>query len=175
MRSFIVFCFVAIGLVYGTSTATKIESSKKNLSATSTEKKAASRKLDKIAKDIKSAEKDIVYLEKKIAELEQDHEKTQKQYETLKSELKISEKELLETSKELENKSKVFISLLSEQFSIVFAMEHSHAPTQKSILSHEVYSAYKKQNAQVLNTLKSDILTLKKSKRKDIADKNTEG
>ncbi|WP_309496867.1 peptidoglycan DD-metalloendopeptidase family protein [Sulfurovum sp.] len=166
MRSFIVLCFVTIGFLYGASTTSKIKSSKKNLSATSSAKKQASRKLGKIAKDIQSAEKDIVYLEKKMANLEEDKEKTQKQYEVLKVELKKSEAELLETGQELKAKAKVFISLLSEQFSIVFAMEHSHAPTQKSILSHEVYSAYKKQNAKVLSSLKSDILALKKSKKR---------
>ena len=166
MRSFIVLCFVTIGLLYGASTTSKIKSSKKNLSVTSSAKKQASRKLGKIAKDIKSAEKDIVYLEKKIVDLEKNQEKTQKKYEILKVELKKSEKELSETAKELKAKAKVFISLLSEQFSIVFAMEHSHAPTQKSIFSHEVYSAYKKQNAKVLDTLKSDILALKKSKKR---------
>lgn len=166
MRSFIVLCFVTIGFLYGASTTSKIKSSKKNLSATSSAKKQASRKLGKIAKDIQSAEKDIVYLEKKMANLEEDKEKTQKQYEVLKVELKKSEAELLQTGQELKAKAKVFISLLSEQFSIVFAMEHSHAPTQKSILSHEVYSAYKKQNAKVLSSLKSDILALKKSKKR---------
>lgn len=166
MRSFILLCFVSVGLLYGVSTTSKIKSSKKNLSETSSAKKQASRKLEKIAKDIKSAQKDIVYLEKKIADLEQDEQKTQKHYEQLQVELKKSEKELLETTKELEEKAKVFISLLSEQFSIVFAMEHSHAPTQKSILAHEVYSTYKKQNAAVLKTLKSDILALKKSKKR---------
>jgi len=166
VRSFIVLCFVTIGVLYGASTTSKIKSSKKNLSVTSSAKKQASRKLGKIAKDIKSAQKDIVYLEHKIVNLEKDQEKTEKQYEILKVELKKSEEELLETAKELKGKAKVFISLLSEQFSIVFAMEHSYAPTQKSILSHEVYSAYKKQNSKVLQTLKSDIIALKKSKKR---------
>lgn len=166
MKAFIVLCSISIALAYGASTTSKIKNSKKNLSETSSAKKQASRKLSKIAKDIKSAQKDIVYLEKKIEYLEEDKEKRQRQYEVLKVELKKSDQELLETSKELEAKAKVFISLLSEQFSIVFAMEHSHAPTQKSILSHEVYSAYKKQNSKVLATLKSDILSLKKSKKK---------
>ena len=166
MRSFIVLCFVFTGLLYGASTSSEIKKSEKNLSETSSAKKQANRKLSKIAKDIKSAQKDIVYLEKKIVDLEKDQVKTEKQYEVLKVELKKSEKELSQTANELQDKAKVFISLLSEQFSIVFAMEHSHAPTQKSILSHEVYSAYKKQNAKVLSTLKSDILALKKRKKK---------
>jgi murein DD-endopeptidase MepM/ murein hydrolase activator NlpD len=166
VKYFIVLCLVAIGLLYGSSTTSKIKSSKKNLSVTSSAKKKASRKLGKIAKDIKSAEKDVVYLEKKIADLEKDQEKTQKQYEILKVELKKSEEELLETANELKVKAKTFISLLSEQFSIVFAMEHSYEPTQQSVLSYEVYSAYKKQNAIILGTLKSDIVALKKSKKR---------
>jgi len=165
VKSFILLCFVTIGLLYGASTTSKIKNSKKNLSETSSAKKQASRKLGKIAKDIKSAEKDIVYLEKKIADLEQDQVKTEKQYEILKVELKESEEALSETANELKAKATVFISLLSEQFSIVFAMEHSHAPTKKSIFSHEVYTAYKKQNAKVLQTLKFDIIALKKSKK----------
>ena len=156
MRAFIVLCCVTVSLLYGTSTTAKIESSKKNLSETDSAKKEASRMLDKIAKDINSAQRDILYLEKKIADLEADQEKMQKQHEVLKVELKKSEKELAETVNELDTKSQMFISLLSEQFSIVFAMEHSHAPTQKSILSHEVYSAYKKQNENIIASLKSE-------------------
>jgi len=162
VKLFIVFCFVSIGLLYGVSTSTKIKNSKKDISVNSSAKKQANRKLEKIAKDIKSAQKDIVHLENKIAGLAKDQIKTQKQYEILKSELIKYEEELSETSRKLKDKAKIFISLLSEQFSIVFAIEHSHAPTQESILSHEVYTAYKKQNTNIIEALKSDIATLKK-------------
>lgn len=172
MKSFIFLCFLAVSLLQGASTTTKIKDSRKHLSATSSEKKKTSRRLSKIAKDIKSAEKDIVYLEKKIDDLGRDKEKTEKKYETLKSELIKSEKDFKLTSQELDKKRKVFISLLSEQFSIVFAMEQAHEPTRKSILTQEVYKAYKKHNTQVLKTLKKDIIALKKRKKSKLALRN---
>jgi len=153
-----------LDLLHGASTTTKIENSKKNLSTASSEKKQTGRRLSKIAKDIQSAEKDIVYLEKKIDELGRKQEKSEQRYEVLKGELRQSEKDFTQTSQALEEKRKVFISLLSEQFSIIFAMEQAHEPTRKSILSQEVYKAYKKHNAKVLTTLRSDIGMLKKQK-----------
>lgn len=172
MRSFILICFVAIGLLHSASTTTKIEKSKENLSATSAAKKRTSRQLNKIAKDIQAAEKDIVYLDKKIGELERDQKKSEEKYAVLKTELSKSEKELTITSQALEEKHKAFISLLSEQFSIVFAMEKSHEPTQESILLHEVYIAYKNHNAKMLAALKTDIEKLKKQKEDKVYLRN---
>ncbi|MFC2073247.1 murein hydrolase activator EnvC family protein [Campylobacterota bacterium] len=164
MRSFILICFVTSGLLYGGSTATKIKDSQKNLSVTSSAKKDASRQLSKIAKDIQSAEKDIVYLEIKLDELELDQEKSEQRYKVLKDELSQSEKDLILTSQSLEEKHQAFISLLSKQFSIIFAMEQAHEPTQESIISQEVYIAYKKQNNKLLATLRADIEILRKQK-----------
>ena len=172
MRSFIFTCFLAVSLLQGASTTTKIKDSKKNLSATSSAKKKTSRRLSKLAKDIKTTEKDIVYLEKKIDELGRNQEKSEKKYEVLKGELVKSEKDFKQTSQELDKKGKIFISLLSEQFSIVFAMEQAHEPTRKSILTQEVYKAYKKHNTQVLATLKTDILTLRKRKKSKLNLRN---
>ena len=166
MRSLILYCFVVITLVYSATTTTKkIKNSKKDLSTVTTQKKQASRQLDKIAKDIKKAEKEIVILDKKIDELSRDQTKTEEKYVSLKKELKQSTQDFEQTSKDLDKKRKKFIFLLSEQFSITFAMEQAHAPTRKSIMSQEVYKAYKKQNIQMLEALKSDIRTLKKRKQ----------
>ncbi len=166
MKSLILYCFVIVALVYGATTTTKkIKNSKKDLSAVTSQKKKANRQLDKIAKDIKKAEKDIVALDKKIDLLSQDQTKTEEKYVALKKELKQSTQDFEQTSKDLDKKRKKFISLLSEQFSITFAMEQAHAPTRKSIMSQEVYKAYKKQNIQMLEGLKSDIRTLKKRKQ----------
>ena len=172
MKSFILICFVTIGLLYSASTNTKIKDSKKNLSTASSQKKKASRRLNQIAKDIKSAEKDIVYLEKKINKLERDQEKSEKQFKVLKRELVKSEKDFKQTSEELDKKRKVFIKLLSEQFSIVFAMEQAHEPTRKSILTQEVYRAYKKHNSTILSNLKTEIISLKKRKKNKLALRN---
>lgn len=176
MRHFFIPFLVALvmtsGFLYGVSTTSKIKNSQKTLSATSSAKKKANRRLEKIAKDIKSAEKDIVFLEKKIDELAESKIKTEKKYEKLKKELSIFEQDFKETSRSLERKRKKFISLLSEQFSIVFAMEQAHEPTRESIILHEVYTAYKKQNTQSLASLRSDISTLKKRKKSKLYLRN---
>jgi len=164
VKSFILICFVAAGLLHGASTTAKIKDSQKNLSVASSAKKEATRQLSRIAKDIQSAEKDIVYLEKKLADLERHQEKSEKQYEVLKNELSQSENDLALTTLALEEKHQAFISLLSEQFSITFAMEQAHEPTRESILAQEVFIAYKKYNTKQLAVLKRDMEMLKKQK-----------
>jgi murein DD-endopeptidase MepM/ murein hydrolase activator NlpD len=159
-------------VLYGATTTTKIKKSKQTLSVTASEKKKTSRRLGKIAKDIKSAEKDVVYLENKIDKLARDQVKTEKKYEMLKKELKTFEKDFETTSAALEKKRKTFISLLSDQFSIVFAMEQAHEATQESIILHEIYRAYKKQNTKALASLRADILTLKKRKKSKLYLRN---
>ncbi len=172
MRLFILICFVAIGLLHGVSTTAKIEKSKANLSAAAAAKQETSMQLNKIAQDIQAAEKDIVYLDNKMGELETDQKRSEEKYEVLKAELSKSEKELAITSQELEEKHNEFISLLSEQFSIVFAMEKAHEPTKESILLHEVYIAYKNHNNKMLSTLKTDIEKLKKQKEDKVYLRN---
>lgn len=164
MRSLLLLLFVLTGLSYGASTESKIKASKKDLSAVAYAKKKASRRLDKIVKDIKTAEKEIDTLEKKIDELDKDKYEREKEYERLKVEFKKSKKELILTNKELEEKREAFIKLLSEQFSIVYAIEQAHEPTRESIISQEVYRAYKEHNAKVLASLRFEINILKQRK-----------
>ncbi len=164
MKSLLLWCFVAVALLHGASTSTKIKDSKKDLSATDSAKKKASRKLGKIASDINKAEKDIAYLEHILDKLSENKEKREKEYKVLKVELATSEETLSKTSAEISQKHKAFINLLAEQFSVIFAMQQFENPTEKSIISYEVYKAYKKHNAKELKTLKSEIATLKKRK-----------
>ena len=161
-----------VNLLYAATTTTKIKKSKHTLSQTASEKNKTNRRLGKIAKDIKSAEKDVIYLENKIDKLARDQVKTEKKYEMLKKELTTFEKDVESTSAALEKKRKTFISLLSDQFSIVFAMEQAHEATQESIILHEIYRAYKKQNTKALSSLRSDILTLKKRKKSKLYLRN---
>jgi len=172
VKSLILYCFLAVALLQGSSTTTKINKSKKDLSTTQKAQKKASRQLEKIAKDIKKAEKDIAYLEKKIDALSRDQSQKEEEYKKLKIELEKSNKEFEKTSKILAQKSEQFISLLSEQFSIVFAMEQAHEPTAESIISQEVYKAYKKQNRQMLDALKREILSLRKHKEDKLYQRN---
>jgi len=165
VRGVVLYLLLALSLLYGaTSTTTKISTSKKSLTRTEKAKRQASRKLDKIAKDIKTAEKEIAYLEKRIDALGRDQNETEAAYLRLKETLKHSEKELAETTRALEEKRQQFISLLSERFSVIFAMEKAHEPTRKSIIDQEIYKAYKAQNAKMLARLKEEIRLLKKKK-----------
>jgi len=162
--------FIVSALLFGASTTTKIKKSKKDLTSIVKDKKQTSRKLEKIAQDIKAAEKEIASLSKKIEALEADQSKNEARYAVLKKELKTSKAELEKTSKELEKKHKQFISLLSEQFSVIFAMKQAkHEPTRDSIISQEIYKAYKKLNTQELEVLKKDILTLRKQKKEKLS------
>jgi septal ring factor EnvC (AmiA/AmiB activator) len=164
---FLFLSFVVVSaLLFGATTTTKIKESKKDLSSVKRDKKKTSRQLDKIAKDIKAAEEEIAVLNKKIEELEASQSKNEARYEVLKKELSSSKAELEKTGRLLEEKQKKFISLLSEQFSVIFAMEKAkHEPTRDSMMSEEIYKAYKRLNNKELASLKKDILLLRKRKK----------
>jgi murein DD-endopeptidase MepM/ murein hydrolase activator NlpD len=151
--------------LYSASTTFEINKSQKNLSKTSSAKEQANIRLGKIAKDIQSAEKEIVSIEKKIDTLGQTQVDTKKKYENLKKELFDFDRDLNETTQRLERKSQKFIHLLSEQFSIIFAMNQSHEPTEESIILYEVYDTYKKQNKGSLAVLRREISSLKSSQK----------
>lgn len=135
-------------------------------------KKKVNRKLDKIVKDIKTAEKEVDALEEKIDDLDKDKYEREQEYTRLKAEFKEAKKDLVLTNRELDQKREDFIKLLSEQFSIVYAIEQSHEPTRESVVSQEVYRAYKAHNAKVLSSLRFEINILKKSKEDKLALRN---
>jgi septal ring factor EnvC (AmiA/AmiB activator) len=165
VRSLFLFLFLSFSLLSGASSTTKkISSNTHKLNKVKRKQAETTRRLDKIAKDIKKAEKEIAYLEKKIDELGKNKKETEAAYQRLKEDLKNSEENLKKTSRALERKRKQFIKLLSERFSVNFAMEKAHEPTRKSIIDQEVYRVYKKQNAKMLEALKEDIRKLKKKK-----------
>jgi septal ring factor EnvC (AmiA/AmiB activator) len=160
-------------LVFGASTTTKIKKSKRDLTTIVKKKKKTSRQLEKIARDIRSAEKEIARLSQKIELLEADRSKNEKRYGVLQQELGDSKKELEKTSRLLDEKQKKFIALLSEQFSVIFAMKQSrHEPTRNAMISQEIYRVYKRINAQELDSLKQDISTLRKRKTRTLSLQN---
>ncbi|MBD3788905.1 MAG: peptidoglycan DD-metalloendopeptidase family protein [Campylobacterales bacterium] len=168
MRYFVITTLLAVGLLYGASTTAKIQSTQKDLNVVVSTKKQASRQLGKIAKDIKQAEKDVAYLDQKLDELSRDQNQTEQEYQSLKKVLSESEHSFKETSHELDEKHNAFITLLSEQFSIIFAMKQFQTPTEHSVIAYEVYKAYKKHNAKELERLRAEIGTLK-TKKQNIA------
>jgi len=156
--------FLSFSLLLGASTDRKIKKSKKTLTVVEYKKQQANHRLEKIATDIKTAEDQLLFLEKKVDELGQDKNKTQEKYRALKVELKKSKNEYKSISGKLKKKHDTFVSLLSEQFSINFAMKHAHETTRESVISQEVYQSYKTYNEKVLAALKLEIDALKKYK-----------
>ena len=114
---------------------------------------------------MKGAEKEIDHLENLLSRLGENKEKREKAYDDFKVQLDKSNKALHVTSNSIKKKRKAFVTLLSNQFSVIFAMKQFDNPTKKSIISYEVYKAYKKHNAKDLKRLKSEIAVLKKSKK----------
>jgi septal ring factor EnvC (AmiA/AmiB activator) len=165
---FVAFVLVSISLLFATATTTKIKKSKTALSSTLQEKKKASRHLDKIAAEIKKAKKELAYIDKRLGQLSRDQNKTEQKFQKLKSELKEYKNDIATTQTMLQEKNKQFLSLLSEQFSTIFAMQQSHEPTKESIITQEIYKAYKAQNEQMLKKIKTDITKLKQHKKNRI-------
>lgn len=169
MRPLIIWFFVAFSLLYGASTSEKIKDSKKGLSITSSEKKKTSRKLEKIAEDIKKAEKEIKQLGKKIDILKADEDKTEKAHKELKIELSSAEKSLEKISSEIKSKREAFLSLATEQFSVIFALQQFKTQTRESVIAYELYKTYEKHNEAELRALKRDIIGLESSQKKKIS------
>ena len=173
MRVLLLLGLLIPALVFGASTTTKIKKSKRDLTTIVKKKKRTSRQLEKIARDIRSAEKEIARLSQKIELLEADRSKNEKRYGVLQQELGDSKKELEKTSRLLDEKQKKFIALLSEQFSVIFAMKQSrHEPTRNAMISQEIYRVYKRINAQELDSLKKDISALRKRKTRTLSLQN---
>jgi len=168
VKSLIAVLFLIVSLVHGTSTTIQIKNSKQNLSKMNSDQKRTNRKLNEIVKDIKEVEKEVTLLDKKLEHLSVEKEKTDDSYQKLKLELEHSEEILFQSNQEIEQKRKVFSALLSEQFSVIFAMKQLNVPTEKSIISYEVYKAYKKHNKKELQALKDEIARLKKDKKRKI-------
>ncbi len=160
-------------LLYAKSTTvTKIKTSEKKLHAVKRQQQQTSRRLEKIAKDIKKTEQEIAALDKRIDRLRKDQKDTEKEITQLKSQLSDARKALAKTAAKLEAKRKRFLKLLSERFSVVYAMEKAHEPTKKAILHKEVFRIYKQQNAKLLARLKADIAQLQKQKKQMVRKRN---
>ena len=163
MKLLVVF-FTMSYLIFATSTTVKIKNSTNALNSTVKEKQKTSQQLDKIASDIKKTKKELAYIDKRLEELSRDQNKTEQKYKQLKQELQAYKNDILQTQKKLDDKKHEFISLLSEQFSTIFAMQQFHNPTKNAIITQEVYRAYKAQNEKTLKSLKGEIKNLKQHK-----------
>jgi murein DD-endopeptidase MepM/ murein hydrolase activator NlpD len=157
----LVLVLISISILFSSSTTVKIKKSKTALSSTLKEKQQTTHQLDRIANEIKKTKKELIYIDKKLERLSKDQNKTEHRFQQLKSELLGYKKDILNTQKLLQEKNNQFLSLLSNQFSTIFAMEQSHEPTRESIINQEIYKAYKVQNEKMLSKIKHEIKKLK--------------
>lgn len=160
--------FLAFSLLFASSTTTKINKSKSDLTSALKEKRRTSIHLGKVANDIKKTKKELSYIEQKLEELSKNQSKIEQKSKELKEELSSYKEDIEETQKVLNEKNKQFMNLVSEQFSTIFAMQQFHEPTKNAIITQEVYKAYKSQNDKYLNRLKGEIAKLQTHKKNRI-------
>ena len=171
MRYFILL-LSSVLFLSATSLTKQIDTSKKNIVKNSIKKKRATRKLDKIAINIKQLQKDIIVIERKLEHLEVNELKSEKKLKKLQTELVGVEESLGAMSKSLEDKGEEVTRLLVENFSTKFAMEQSHELTRDVIIKNTLYKIYQKNNKMSLLQLKSEIKKLEKEQKSKLYLRN---
>ncbi|MBN2825794.1 MAG: peptidoglycan DD-metalloendopeptidase family protein [Campylobacterales bacterium] len=173
MRILFSLCF-ALTLSFASNLNTKIKDSKNQLNQVEQTKSATSAKLSEIVKSINKAKSESKLYDKRIEKLSK--EKNQNEVLYNKSKVKLNEYNKLyrDTDREIKHKNMRFLSLLSNQFGVIFAMQKVKKNTKKSIIYKEIYEHYKVQNIKELQELKAEIGKWQKKqneitqKRKDI-------
>jgi len=148
------------------STSKKIKLSEKSLQAKEKEQKETSEQLDKIAREIKKAKLENQALNRKLEALSQKYSQNSKVYHTLKKTLTGYDHNLSLINQKIKEKNQIFVEVLANQSSIIYAMSQSHEPTRESIVMKEAYRLLKKQNTEALAKLKRQIDQNKAQKRK---------
>ena len=159
-----------LALLDATSINTKIKKSKAQLNQVEQKKSATSAKLSEIIKSIKKAKSATVIYDARISKLSKQKDRNEILYQ--KSKVKLNEYNKLhrQTDKEIKRKNMRFLSLLSNQFGVVFAMQKVEKNTQKSTIYKEIYKHYKAQNIKELKDLKEQIAKWQK-KQNEITQK----
>ena len=156
--------FLMFTLLSATSVDNKIKKSKKQLTAKKIEYRKMDKQLSSVAKKIIKAKKEQKVLSKKLSSLEENIKKNQARYEALKKKDELINKDLLTVSNVIDEKQKKFVDLVSKKFSMALALDELDQPTSESVMMKEVYEVYAKNNNADIDSLKKDIVTLKKKK-----------
>jgi murein DD-endopeptidase MepM/ murein hydrolase activator NlpD len=171
LLKFLVILSIFINYAEATNTVKKIKSSKKTLNQSVVKQKQVSEQLDKIAQDIEQAQIDNIELNKKLSLLSDEYQETETSYRKSKKTLEQFDNNLHQINQDIEEKKGKYINLLSQQFSVIYAMTQSHEATREAIIKQEMYKLYKIQNAQELKYLKEQISGWKKQREAIIKDR----
>lgn len=147
------------------STKAKIKSIKTNLNKSNKDQKQMNVHLSEIAKSIMKAEKENLSLEKALKELGKNKEVNEKKYKIAKKKIDAFGEKIESLDSTIESQNIHFVNLLTNQFSLIIAMNKIDKPTVDSIVMKEIYETYREQNRQGLNTLKGKINTSIKKKK----------
>ena len=147
------------------STEAKIKSIKSSLNKNNRVQKQMNVHLSEIAKSIMKAEKENLSLEKALKELGKNKEVNEKKYKIAKKKIDALGEKIKSLDSTIKSQNIHFVNLLTNQFSLIMAMNTIDKPTVESIVMREIYETYKEQNKQALNTLKDKINTSIKKKK----------
>ncbi len=139
------------------STAKKIRDSQKTLHQASQQKTQANQQLDRIARAIRNAEMETVAINKVLDRLEKEQQKSETKYQAAKASIDQYGRKIQKLDTIITEKHEAFIRLLTEQFSLIAAMEAIDRSTVLSVVQKEVYKAYRKKNSYELEHLKAQI------------------
>jgi len=148
---------LALSLSFATNINTKINDSKKQLNQVEQTKSATSAKLSEIVQSINKAKNQSKLYDERIVKLSKEKNQNEELYQKSKVQLNEYNKLYRDTDKEIKLKNMRFLSLLSNQFGVIFAMQKVKKNTQKSIIYKEIYEYYKVQNIKELQELKVEI------------------
>ena len=147
------------------STEAKIKSIKSSLNKNNRVQKQMNVHLSEIAKSIMKAEKENLSLEKELKKLGKNKEVNEKKYKIAKKKIDALGEKIKSLDSTIKSQNIHFVNLLTNQFSLIMAMNTIDKPTVESIVMKEIYETYKEQNKQALNTLKDKINTSIKKKK----------
>ncbi len=155
------------------STVKKIQDSQSTLHQASQQKAQANQQLERIARAIRNAEMETIAINKVLDRLEKEQQKSETQYQTAKASIDRYGGKIQKLDTTIKGKHEAFIRLLTEQFSLIAAMEAIDRSTVLSVVQKEVYQACKKKNTYELKHLKARIDGSRKVKAKLLSDRDS--
>ncbi len=165
----IVILILSIFILNGETTNIKIKKSKKELNVVKRDKRSTSARLSEVVKSIKKTKLEQERLNTKLIKLKEQKKVDDVLYKRAKNKLNEYNKLYRDAEKEIKKRNMQFLSLLSNQFGIIFAMKELDKNTPTSIIYRELYSHYKTENIKELQDLKSDITKWKRKKNSIVA------
>jgi len=149
----------------------RIQDSKKTLQTTEAQKELAHRQLSKIADSIRSTEKELTEVQKILDRLEKEKKAGEARYEKAKKRIDVLSREIARLDDDIKGKHAEFIRLLTDQFSIIIAMNQMNRRSEKSLILKEFYERYKIVNDRELKTLRETIDRTRKQKQKLLVER----